>query len=81
MLKQLNDRLKEEEPDASPFRMEHLEAAVSGPDFGLAALFQQEIELKENKYRRLTGHIMRKEKGIDPTFSIRAMEYTKYRPR
>ena len=81
LLEQLNERLKAADPNASPFRMEHLAGAVTSASVDLAALFQQEIALKENKYRKLTGHIMRKEKGMEPTFSIGAMEYTKYRPR
>ena len=80
LLAQLNEKLKAEYPDVPQFRMEHLGGAVEVQGFDLFAIFQQEIELGENKYRRVTGLIQRKEGASEPAFSINTMEYSKYQP-
>ncbi len=80
LLDQLNDKLKTEQPTAPAFRMEHLGGALNTPRVDLTAAFEQEIELEPGKFKRVTGSILRKEKGAPPAFSISAMEYMKLRP-
>jgi hypothetical protein len=80
LLEQLNEELEAEYPDVPQFRMEHLGAAVNIQGSDLSAVFRQEIELGENRFKRVMGMVQRKEKGSEPVFSINAMEYTKYQP-
>ncbi len=80
LLDQLNEKLKTEQPTTPAFRTEHLGGALNTPTVDLTAAFEQEIELEPGKFKRVTGSILRKEKGVPPIFSIRAMEYTKLRP-
>ena len=79
LLDQLNSKLQTERPNVPAFRMEHLGAAISTNTFDLGAAFQQEIELGNDKYEKVTGNIMRKEKGATPTFSIQTMKFSKGR--
>lgn len=80
LLEHLNEELGAEYPDVPQFRMEHLGAAVNIQGFDLSAVFRQEIDLGDNRFKRVMGMVQRKEKGSEPTFSINAMEYEKYRP-
>jgi hypothetical protein len=80
LLDQLNARLKAEKPDLPPFRMEHLGSALQMKGFDLVAGFEQEIELEPNKFKRVMGTVMRKQKGMPPEFLIRTMDFSKYRP-
>lgn len=80
LLDQLNGKLKTEQPQVPAFRMEHLGGALNIQTVDLTAAFEQEIELEPGKFKRVTGSILRKEKGAPPIFSVRAMEYAKLRP-
>jgi len=79
LLDQLNEKLKADHPDLPPFAIEHLGAAVPLQNMDLSAVFQQEIVLGENQFKRVAGHILRKEKGAVPIFMIHTMDDSKDR--
>jgi hypothetical protein len=80
LLAALNSKLEADHPGDPAFRMEHLGAAIRTDDMDLSAVFQQVIELGDNQYKQLTGTILRKEPGSEPTISIIPLEYQKDRP-
>jgi hypothetical protein len=81
LLDELNTKLNIDLPDAPPFKFEHLGAAFSSPKLNLTAAFEQEIELEPNKFRRVIGTMVQKEKGGEPVCTFSSTEFSKYRPR
>jgi hypothetical protein len=80
LLEQLNRTLEREDANIPAFRMEHLGAANSAFNVGLFAMFQQEVELEQNRFKQVSGTIIRKDKDAEPTFTIRTTNVQKYRP-
>jgi hypothetical protein len=76
----LNERLKAEHPDLPPFCIEHLAGAGSSDSMDLFAMFEHEIDLGDNKFRKVTGQVIRRQPLEERTVLIHTMDFSEYRP-
>jgi hypothetical protein len=79
LLVQLNEKLKDEEPTAPPFGIEHLASASNLDNADLSAVFRQVIDLqtKNNnvrKYKEVTGFVVRRGPGDEPEIRVTSRE-------
>jgi hypothetical protein len=88
-LTQVNDQLQADAPGTRSFQIEHLTVAMSllngdpppgVTKFDLSAVFQQEIALGDNKYKKVLGTFNRETPDAAPTIRTSVLEYGKLHP-